>query len=151
AAFGKRRKVQEGNPNRLYAIESILSVTGGKADHRLPVRATRIEDMTRAIASKLGVGSGAAVEGDDGKFVDAVVEDLKQHRGASLVMAGETQPPALHALVHSINEALGNAGKTVSYFDPVTVLPDGFTGHLDSLRDLVRDIEAGKVELLVIM
>jgi molybdopterin-containing oxidoreductase family iron-sulfur binding subunit len=66
-------------------------------------------------------------------------------------MAGETQPAAVHALVHAINEALGNAGKTVTYFDPVTVLPDGFTGHLDSLRDLTRDIEAGKVELLVIM
>jgi molybdopterin-containing oxidoreductase family iron-sulfur binding subunit len=151
AAFGKRRKVQDGDPNRLYAIESILSVTGGKADHRLPVRATQIETLARAIAGKLGVGGGAAVPGDYAKFVDAVVEDLKQHRGTSLVMAGETQPPAVHALVHAINDALGNAGKTVTYFDPVTVLPDGFTSHLDSLRDLVRDIEAGKVELLVII
>src|SRR5215471_3221261 len=47
AAFGKRRKVQNGDPNRLYAIESILSSTGGKADHRLAVRATEIENLAR--------------------------------------------------------------------------------------------------------
>jgi molybdopterin-containing oxidoreductase family iron-sulfur binding subunit len=151
AAFAKRRKVQENNPNRLYAIESILSTTGGKADHRLPVRATQIENLARAIAGKLGVGSASAVDPAQAKFVDAVVKDLQQHRGASLVMAGETQPPAVHALVHAMNEALGNAGKTVNYVDPVAVLPDGFTSHIESLRDLARDIEANKVQLLVII
>jgi len=80
-----------------------------------------------------------------------VVKDLQRHRGTSLVMAGETQPPAVHALVHAMNEALGNAGKTVSYADPVAVLPDGFTSHIESLRDLARDIEANKVQLLVII
>ena len=150
-AFSKRRKAEEGKPNRLYVIESVLSVTGGKADHRLPIRATQIENLVRAIAGKLGVGGAAALQGDNAKFVDAVVEDLQHHRGASLVMAGESQPAAVHALVHAINEVLGNAGKTVSYLDPVTVLPEGFTSHIDSLRDLARDIEAKKVELLVII
>ena len=31
---------------------------------------------------------------------------------ASLVVAGETQPPAVHALAHAINETLGSVGKT---------------------------------------
>ena len=151
AAFAKRRKVEENNPNRLYVIESILSATGGKADHRLPVRATQIENLARAIAGKLGVGGGAPVDAAHVKFVDAVVKDLQQNRGKSLVMAGEAQPPVVHVLAHAINEALGNAGKTVTYFDLVTALPDGFTSHIDSLRDLARDIEAGKVQLLVII
>ncbi|HTD23805.1 MAG TPA: TAT-variant-translocated molybdopterin oxidoreductase [Terriglobales bacterium] len=151
AAFGKRRKVEAGNLNRLYVVESILSPTGAKADHRLPVKATQIESFARVIAGKLGVGGGATAESGNPKFVDAVVADLQKNRGKSLVMAGETQPPAVHALVHAINDALGNAGKTVTYFDPVTVLPDGFTSHIESLRDLARDIEAKKVELLVII
>ncbi len=151
AAFGKRRKIEAGNLNRLYVVESILSPTGAKADHRLPVKATQVESFARAIAGKLGVGGGAAMEGAPAKFVDAVVADLQKNRGKSLVMAGETQPPAVHALVHAINDALGNAGKTVTYFDPVTVLPDGFTSHIESLRDLARDIEAKKVEVLVII
>jgi len=150
-AFGKRRKVEEGNPNRLYVIESILSVTGGKADHRLPIKPTQIENLARAIAGKLGIGSSAAVEGDSAKFVDAVVADLQKHRGTSLVMAGETQPPAVHAVVHAINDALGNAGKTVTYVDSVAVLPGGFTSHIESLRDLARDIEAKKVDVLIVI
>jgi len=63
AAFGKRRKIEAGNLNRLYVVESILSPTGAKADHRLPVKATQVESFARAIAGKLGVGGGAAMEG----------------------------------------------------------------------------------------
>ena len=36
--------------------------------------------------------------------------DLQAHMDRSLVIAGEEQPPAVHALAHAINEALGNVG-----------------------------------------
>ena len=41
-------------------------------------------------------------------------QDLAAHRGTSLVVAGEAQPPAVHALAHAINQALGNVGSTVT-------------------------------------
>ena len=74
--------------------------------------------------------------------------DLQQHRGASLVIAGIEQPPIVHALAHAMNFVLGNVGRTVTYTSPVLVQP---TNHLAALDMLVRDMAAGKVDMLVIL
>ena len=47
-----------------------------------------------------------------------------------------------------MNAALGNVGKTVFYTDPVNANP---VNQTESLRELVSDMRAGKVDLLVIM
>ena len=67
---------------------------------------------------------------------------------AGVVVAGEGQPPAVHALAHAMNQALGNVGKTVLYTDAIATSP---VDQTDSLRDLVQDLNAGKVDLLVIL
>ena len=45
-----------GNMNRLYSIESTMTATGGKADHRLALRYAEIELFARELAAALGVG-----------------------------------------------------------------------------------------------
>jgi molybdopterin-containing oxidoreductase family iron-sulfur binding subunit len=47
--------------------------------------------------------------------------DVDAHRrpGPSIVIAGETQPPAVHALAQAINAQLGNFGRTVLHIPPV--------------------------------
>jgi molybdopterin-containing oxidoreductase family iron-sulfur binding subunit len=135
--------------NRLYVIESTPSSTGVKSDHRLPVRAVEVEGVARALASAIGVNSaGAASAGGAAKFVSAVAAELQQHKGASLVLAGDHQPPAVHALAHAMNAALGNVGNTVVYTETVNANP---VNQTESLRGLVSDMRAGKVDLLVIM
>ena len=47
-----------------------------------------------------------------------------------------------------MNAALGNVGHTVVYTDPVNANP---VNQTESLRDLVSDMRAGKVDLLVIL
>ncbi|MEW5959033.1 MAG: 4Fe-4S dicluster domain-containing protein, partial [Chloroflexota bacterium] len=74
--------------------------------------------------------------------------DLQANRGRSLVVAGDSQPPVVHALVHAINETLGNAGQTVIYTDPLEARPVNQTG---SLAGLVADMAAGQVDMLVIL
>ena len=69
-------------------------------------------------------------------------------QGSSIVIAGDHQPPAVHAFAHAINARLGNVGKTVFYTDPVDANP---VNQIDSLKELVTDINAGKVDLLVIL
>ncbi len=47
-----------------------------------------------------------------------------------------------------MNEALGNVGRTVIYTDTVEAAP---VDQAQSLRDLVADMNAGSVDLLVIV
>jgi hypothetical protein len=66
-------------------------------------------------------------------FVAKAREDLAQHRGSSVVIPGDHQPPVVHALAHELNELLGNAGSTVYYTEPVEANP---VNQTESLRDL---------------
>ncbi|HUI26850.1 MAG TPA: TAT-variant-translocated molybdopterin oxidoreductase, partial [Candidatus Kryptonia bacterium] len=149
--FTRKRRVsgEHAAMNRLYVVEPTPSVTGASADHRLPLRAGEIDDCARAVAAGLGVAvQPPASLGKHASWIAAVVRDLQAHRGNSMVIAGEQQSPHVHALVHAINQALGNVGRTVVYIDPVEAEP---TDHTASLRELAGDMEAGNVELLVML
>ncbi|MGA9995106.1 MAG: TAT-variant-translocated molybdopterin oxidoreductase [Pyrinomonadaceae bacterium] len=152
--FARKRRVEDnhGEMNRLYAVECTPTNTGAKADHRLSIRPSEVESFTRALAQMLGVNTGGQPatlqSGERTKWIDAVARDLKAHAGASLVIVGDEQSPAVHALGHAINAALGNVGKTVIYTDPVEANP---VDQTQSLRELVGDLNNGTVELLVII
>ena len=148
--FSRRRKLNGPNDtmNRLYVVEPTPSVTGATADHRLPLRASEVELFARALTAKLGLGGSAVIPPDAEKWLEAVAKDLQKHKGASLVVAGEHQPAEVHALAHAINATLGNAGTTLYYTEPVEAHP---ANHLESLRELCADIDAGRVETLLIL
>jgi MoCo/4Fe-4S cofactor protein with predicted Tat translocation signal len=147
--FAKRRDPDSGKMSRLYVAESTTSATGAKADHRLPMRAGDIALFAGAVATFSGVETEVAGARDAaGKFLRAVAQDLQGHHGSSLVIAGDHQPPAVHAMAHATNQALGNVGKTVFYTDPVDANPISQT---ESIKDLVADMRAGKVDMLVII
>jgi molybdopterin-containing oxidoreductase family iron-sulfur binding subunit len=153
--FASRRRLGPGSAemNRLYVVESTLSNTGAVADHRLAVKPSRIEAVARAIAAALGVpgasaGPGAGLDPDAQKWAAAVARDLQRHPGATIVMAGDEQPASVHALAHAVNQALGNVGKTLAYTEPIEPSP---VNQLDSLRHLVDDMNANRVDMLVIL
>ena len=75
-------------------------------------------------------------------------KDLQAHRGRSLVIAGEYQPASVHHLAHQLNQSLGNVGTTVTYAPTIEVQP---VDQVASLRDLVTAMDAGQVDLLVIL
>ncbi len=145
--FAARRN-PDANMNRLYVIESTPSSTGMKADHRLPLRAGDIEALARALASAIGVNAGGDVNSEELKFVSAVAKDLQSHKGSSIVIAGDHQPPVVHALAHAINLALSNVGQTVVYTEPVDANP---VNRNESLHALVEEMRGGKVDLLLIL
>ncbi len=150
--FMSRRKMKAGVPmNRLYVIEGTPSLTGAKAEHRLRMRSSDIGTFVRALAAQLGVpgvSASPATEHEQQAWMQAVVNDLKQHRGTSLVVAGDHQPPEVHALVHAINQALGGVGQTLTYVDPAEANPVDQTA---SLKELVADMDAGKVQVLAMI
>jgi len=146
--FASRRNPElKEKMSRFYMVESSPTNTGGKADHRLPARASEVEGVARAIAAGLGVGSGSA-KPEQQAFVAALVRDLQAHKGGAVVIAGDNQPAAVHALAHAMNQALGAVGSTVYYTNPVEAKPQDQTA---ALKELVGDMSAGKVDLLVII
>jgi molybdopterin-containing oxidoreductase family iron-sulfur binding subunit len=82
------------------------------------------------------------------KWIGAVSKDLQDHKGRSVVMAGDFQPPAVHALAHAMNQALGNVGTTVTYGPSNDPQP---AAQHASLAELGTAMEAGQVQVLVIL
>ncbi len=154
--FAARRRPSEADRmNRLYAAESMPTGTGAQADHRLPVKPGDIEGLARQLAVAVGVAgvsAGGAVSGDAAAsaaaWVAAVASDLQAHKGRSMVVVGESQPAAVHALAHAMNVTLGNVGETVVHTEPVVASP---VDHAQSLRELATAMAAGSVDILLIM
>ena len=113
--------------NRLYVVESLMTLTGVNADHRLRVPASAVVADCRGVGcgSRWQTGARAlrtwrSLRADAGfaaKWIDECAKDLLQNRGQSLVVAGYRQPLAVHLLAHALNAALGNVGKTVVFHE----------------------------------
>jgi molybdopterin-containing oxidoreductase family iron-sulfur binding subunit len=147
--FADRRRVKQGGTatmNRMYAAEPTPSMTGVMADHRLPIAASEIEALARALAAEMGIATAASDA--HAAWVRAAATDLHQHAGKSIVIAGEGQPASVHALAHQINESLGNIGRTIVY---TLVIEPSPVSQLDSLRALTNDMKSGSVDLLVML
>ncbi len=160
--FAARRRITDGKGemSRLYVIETSPTTTGASADHRWSVRPSLLLETARKLAVFADVP--AAYNPDPArplppdfkadlstlKWMEALTKDLQQHKGSSIVIAGPEAPPTVHALAHLMNDALGNAGKTIFYTDPLEADP---VDQKESLRNLVQDIDAGRVELLLIL
>lgn len=162
ADFAARRDVTRAAErnfamNRLYAAESTLTLTGAKADHRIALRPSLVEELAVALAIRLGVDVRAATRpslpDDVRHWLDVVADDLRQARGendesAALVVAGPWLSPRVHALVHAVNAALGAVGRTITYTEPVAVEA---ALQYPALRQLAQELRDGKVELLCIL
>src|SRR5690606_4389504 len=96
--FSSRRRIStpEDELNRLYVVESALSITGSIADHRLAVRPGLIHPIANALAAAVGVAAPGAgtLDAELQRFIQAVADDLRAHAGRSVVIAGERQPAA---------------------------------------------------------
>ncbi|MBC8030817.1 MAG: TAT-variant-translocated molybdopterin oxidoreductase [Pyrinomonadaceae bacterium] len=146
--FAARRRITEGKHemSRLYVIETTPTTTGAAADHHWAVKPSELVKAASAIAVRVGVSGVSGESSTSG--LEAVARDLQQHKGTSIVIAGREAPPAVHAVAHTINAALGNVGKTVLYTDPIEANP---VDQRQSLQELVKDIDGGRVEMLVMV
>ena len=151
--FAARREPTQENVLRLWSVESTLSLTGAAADQRLALRHEQLLPFLLALEARLsgaaGAPSGGFLESPRVKrFLELLAEDLKAQHGESLLCAGPRQPALVHALVHRLNAALGNVGRTLAYSEePEGARPD----PVAALAALVQELEAGRVEALVIL
>ncbi|HEY3762335.1 MAG TPA: TAT-variant-translocated molybdopterin oxidoreductase [Verrucomicrobiae bacterium] len=150
-ASHRRARFDSAPMNRMYVVESSPSVTGSNADHHLPLTSKQVGDFALALAGGLGAISVPAVQNQSEEFrkwISVVSADLLKNRGTCLIIVGENQPPAVHALGHLLNHFLGNFGNTITFTDSAIAQP---TNQVASLRDLVDALDAGSVDTLVIL
>jgi len=158
--FSKGRRIQksEDSLNRLYAVESLMTLTGANADHRLRVPPSAVVQVAAQIGaevlSQAGIGDAGEIRsalsrlgqaaGVKPEWVRECASDLLAHKGQSVVMAGYGQPLAVHLIAQAINTALGNVGKTVQLLnidEPAA----------ENIAELAKALNAGQVEALVVI
>jgi MoCo/4Fe-4S cofactor protein with predicted Tat translocation signal len=151
--FSKGRALSgNDDPNRLYTVESLYTLTGLNSDHRLRVPPS----MMLAVLARLALNVFGSSEMDaklnelaaasqvHDKWITECAKDLKANAGKSLVMAGYRLPLAAHLLVVAVNEALGAAGHTVEYHSTAAA-KEG------TLAELAAALNGGQVQTLVIL
>jgi len=153
ADYARRRKDPAKGMNRLYAVESTPTTTGFKAEHRLGLRASEVPAFAAELAKAVGAAGVNAPSyswtAEQQKFLSALAKDLKANGGKCVVIGGEQQDPSVAALALAINSTLGNVGKTVfASAEPVNPLP---SDQIADMKGLVADLNAGKVDWLVIL
>jgi MoCo/4Fe-4S cofactor protein with predicted Tat translocation signal len=157
------RRPDGGEMSRIYSVECGYSLIGSYADHRLGLRTELVKAFAAALDSKVSalakplpeLGTAQAMpqaaflaEGKIAKFLDAVAKDLVKNTGKSLVVAGPSQPAAVHALAHRLNAVLGNVGRTVEYAeDPLA--PQA--AEATALKQLADELSRDRVDTLLII
>ena len=145
--------------NRLYVVESGFTITGSSADHRIRMRSSAIGGVAAALCQALeGQGihvakalpEAGALTPAQQKLVEALAKDLAANKGKGLVVAGERQPPAVHALALLANHALGNIGgpdAPVSLGKPWSEDAEG----AEALSEVTKALHAGEIDVLVVL
>ncbi len=148
--FAQRRRVlsAEDTMNRLYQLESSPSPTGVVADHRVALKPSDIAATAAVLAARLGVQApdAALPAGLSQALLDAMVADLEG--GSAVVIAGDEQPPVVHALAAAINDAIGAIGTTVTYVSSPAVRP---AVHGEEIASLTAAMRAGEVHALLVL
>ena len=147
-AYSERHRFNAEEPNkpmnRMYAVETMATITGFKAEHRISLKPSELVQFAFALA-----GGGTAPSNPEAqKFMTAVLADMKQSGGRCVVIPGEQASPEVHAAAYALNASLGAVGKTVVYTPTVNPMP---SEQGADLKALVADMDAGKVQWLVML
>ena len=148
-SFAKSRDAESGKMSRMYSVESQYTTTGAAADHRISVPSSKIAGFAAALAAAIdGAGEVDKSLPYRERVLAAMASDLAANKGKSIIIAGEKQPAQVHALVHALNEKLGNHGSTITF----TKLHDvERTSTLDSIKELAAALSGGSIEKLIIL
>jgi len=149
--FAKGRDADGKKMSRLYVVESQFTTTGAAADHRISVRSSDIEGFAAQLATEIGKVEDGAVDPTlpyRKKVLAAMASDLVLHKGECVIVAGEKQSPKVHALVHSLNDKLGNHGKTITF----TELPDPQRpSAISAIKDFANKLKNNQFKTVIVL
>ena len=113
--WASNRTPDHGHMSRVLVLEPGLTVTGSAADDRWGMKSTEVSNVAAHLAAAITGDPSLAPSGSAPKIVKTLAAQLNAAKGRGLVIAGRSQPAAVHHLTARINEALGNTGTTVKY------------------------------------
>ncbi|MCX6137442.1 MAG: Fe-S-cluster-containing hydrogenase [Ignavibacteriales bacterium] len=126
-SFASRRDIMKSPDfNRLYCVESAMSLTGANSDHRFRLRPDAQREFVLALLNEIAtVRRVGAIPAEVKQFVEStslkkfaarfelplpqlmrLVDDLLRHPEKSLVVAGDVLPASVHAAVFVLNDIL---------------------------------------------
>ena len=114
--YAASRKAGDGM-SRLYAVESLFTLTGAGADHRLRVAASLIGEIAAAISATISHSAVTVPAGVSAEWIAECAKDLMANRRKAMVVVGQRQPLEVHLLAQQINMSLG------AFTGPITLLP----------------------------
>ena len=126
--FAAGRKAGK-NMSRLYAVESLFTLTGASADHRLRVQASLIGGIAAAISAMVSHSQVTVPAGVDAAWISECAKDLMANRRQAMIVVGQRQPLEVHLLAQQINMSLG------AFTGPISLQPAeaGTTADLTAL------------------
>jgi MoCo/4Fe-4S cofactor protein with predicted Tat translocation signal len=157
--FARSRKIEQPSDplSRLYTVETLLTLTGANADHRLRLASSQVLAVAAKLAAEVlgpaGIAEAASLvtalssvslPAETEQWIKTCAQDLLAQRGTSVVLAGQRQPLVVHYLALAVNRALGNEGKTVR----LAPRPEAKGG---TIEELAQALNAGQVKTLLIL
>ncbi|MCP4456654.1 MAG: TAT-variant-translocated molybdopterin oxidoreductase [Cytophagales bacterium] len=148
--FADSRRLSEDKKemSRLYAFESLLTLTGANADYRTPIRASQeglyVAYLYNLIAAKMGAPSISVASVKDKVNLEKAAKDLLASKGASIIVAGSNDPD-VQDLVIAINDMLGSYGATIDLSTSVNTRQ----GDDKAMSVMVDDLKSGAVDGVV--
>jgi molybdopterin-containing oxidoreductase family iron-sulfur binding subunit len=142
------RDADDYKMSRTYVLESRFSLTGTNADHRWPMKSRDIAGFLVALDKQIEAGKAVAGGSVYEQRLGLIAQDLLDHAGESLVVAGAGQPAEVHALVAKVNQTLKNVGSTVTY------VADAFgdrPSSLEAISDVAAQIKSGAIHSMMVI
>lgn len=168
--FVSKRNVDDPkNFNRLYAIESDLTLTGVNADYRIPLNPTQFVPFLASLINEILYKNANRLKNNNPSFsnlkekfsnttlegfaknnninsalLTSIVDDLLANQGSAAIITGDSLPYEVHFLGFVLNEILGN---TKCYKKkPTPVIPKS---SFEDFVNLSQAMKSGQVGLVI--
>jgi molybdopterin-containing oxidoreductase family iron-sulfur binding subunit len=141
--FAAGRKPGRGM-SRFYAVESLFTLSGANADHRLRLPASWVKQTALTVIACLNNSLKKSGEYVSPQWIGRCVDDLVAAGKDALVVAGQRQPMEVHLLAYAINSAFGAIGNTVELLPALNSVGG-------TVADMLAADKAGKIKTLVVL
>jgi molybdopterin-containing oxidoreductase family iron-sulfur binding subunit len=151
SAYQAGRRLEGLAPRSSYHVqfESLLSLTGTKADRRVCLAPSQLAAIMHHLTARVARKAGAAFPVENleelpaavaSQFLDQLTDSLWQKSQRSLILCG-SQDVDLQVLSNFLNHLLGNYGSTVDIAQPSHQRDDDDR----ELQNLLQELHEGKV------